>query len=206
LTIEAGTAFDAAQRRGTLAVPDDDRLADLYDLTQAIMEDAGLPAYEISNHAVTGEHGRHNLTYWRYGAYLGIGPGAHGRLTIDGHRVTTETIREPAAWLSAVAAHGHGIAEQSVLDAAACSDELLVTSLRLVEGLPAARFEAVTGYTLTSLKAAPRIATLIDEQLIELDDDRLAATATGRRVLNAVIGEVAESLSWLADRRTAARD
>lgn len=206
LTIEAGTAFDAAQRRGTLTVPDDDRLADLYDLTQAIMEDAGLPAYEISNHADTGEHGRHNLTYWRYGAYLGIGPGAHGRLTIDGHRVTTETIREPAAWLSAVAVHGHGIAEQSVLDAAASSDELLVTSLRLVEGLPAARFEAVTGHTLTSLKAAPRITTLIDEQLIELDDDRLAATATGRRVLNAVIGEVAESLSWLADRRTAARD
>ncbi|MEQ9125716.1 MAG: radical SAM protein, partial [Alphaproteobacteria bacterium] len=83
LTVEAGTAFDAARRRGALVMPDDDRLAEFYDVTQSVMEAAGLPAYEVSNHAGAGEQGRHNLTYWRYGAYIGIGPGAHGRLVVD---------------------------------------------------------------------------------------------------------------------------
>ena len=200
LTVETGTAFDAAQRRGALVMPDDDALADFYEMTQALMEAAGLPAYEVSNHADAGEPGRHNLTYWRYGAYVGIGPGAHGRLVVDGRRVTTETILGPAAWLQAVAVQGHGIAETTVLDPAACVDELLVTGLRLVEGIPARRFEAVSGQPLSALRKTARIAPLLANDLLVIGDAGMAATAAGRRVLNAVIAEVSEALSSLPDR------
>ncbi len=200
LTVEAGTAFDAARRRGTLVMPDDDTLADFYETTQAVMEAAGLPAYEVSNHAGAGEQGRHNLTYWRYGAYVGIGPGAHGRLVVDGRRLTTETILGPAAWLQAVADQGHGIAETTVLDSAACVDELLVTGLRLVEGIPARRFEAVCGQPLSPLRKTARIAPLLADDLLVIGDAGMAATAAGRRVLNAVIAEVSEALSSLPDR------
>ena len=200
LTVETGTAFDAAQRRGALVMPDDDALADFYEMTQALMEAAGLPAYEVSNHADAGEPGRHNLTYWRYGAYVGIGPGAHGRLVVDGRRVTTETILGPAAWLQAVAVQGHGIAETTVLDPAACVDELLVTGLRLVEGIPARRFEAVSGQPLSALRKTARMAPLLANDLLVIGDAGMAATAAGRRVLNAVIAEVSEALSSLPDR------
>ena len=200
LTVETGTAFDAAQRRGALVMPDDDALADFYEMTQALMEAAGLPAYEVSNHADAGEPGRHNLTYWRYGAYVGIGPGAHGRLVVDGRRVTTETILGPAAWLQAVAVQGHGIAETTVLDPAACVDELLVTGLRLVEGIPARRFDAVSGQPLSALRKTARMAPLLANDLLVIGDAGMAATAAGRRVLNAVIAEVSEALSSLPDR------
>ncbi len=200
LTVETGTAFDAAQRRGALVMPDDDALADFYEMTQALMEAAGLPAYEVSNHADAGEPGRHNLTYWRYGAYVGIGPGAHGRLVVDGRRVTTETILGPAAWLQAVAVQGHGIAETTVLDSAACVDELLVIGLRLVEGIPARRFEAVSGQPLSALRKTARMAPLLANDLLVIGDAGMAATAAGRRVLNAVIAEVSEALSSLPDR------
>ena len=204
LTIEDGTAFAAAQRRGTLVTPEEVILADLYDATQSIMADAGLPAYEVSNHAGPSEHGRHNLTYWNYGAYAGIGPGAHGRLVVDGRRVATETIRDPDAWCAATLAEGHGISEQTDLDDEACGDELLVTGLRLAAGIPARRFAAVTGYSLAELGSAPRVTTLREENLISIDDNRLAATASGRRLLNAVIAEIAADLSWLADQTTPA--
>ena len=202
LTIEDGTAFAAAQRRGTLIAPEEMVLADLYDATQEIMASAELPAYEISNHAGPNEHGQHNLTYWNYGAYAGIGPGAHGRHVVCGRRVATETIRDPDAWCAATLAGGHGISEQVELDDEACGDELLVTGLRLTEGIPASRFAAVTGYSLAQLGTAPRVTTLRAENLIFIDDNRLAATATGRRLLNGVIAEIAADLSWLADRTT----
>ena len=204
LTIEDGTAFAAAQWRGTLVAPEEMVLADLYDATQEIMADAGLPAYEISNHAGPGEHGRHNLTYWHYGAYAGIGPGAHGRIVVGGRRVATETLRDPEGWCATALADGHGLSEQIELDDEACSDELLVTGLRLATGIPAARFLAVTGYSLAQLKAAPRVITLREESLISIDDTKLAATASGRRLLNGVIAEIAADLSWLSDQTTQA--
>jgi len=179
-------------------------LADLYDATQDIMADAGLPAYEISNHAGPREQGQHNLTYWNYGAYAGIGPGAHGRLVIDGRRVATETIHDADGWRRAALAQGHGVAEQIALDDEACSDELLVTGLRLAAGVPGPRFAAVTGYDLAQLSMAPRVTTLREENLISIDDSRLTATATGRRLLNGVIAEIAVDLSWLADQTTLA--
>lgn len=206
LTIETGTAFAAQQRRGTLVAPDESVLADLYDATQEIMTAAGLPGYEVSNHARPDDHGRHNLTYWRYGAYAGVGPGAHGRLAIGDRRVATETIHDPEAWRAAALTQGHGAEHETVLDAEACSDELLVTGMRLAEGIPAARFAAVTGHALAQLREAPRMKELRAENLVTLDDDRLAATSAGRRLLNAVIGEIAADLSWLADRTTPAPD
>lgn len=206
LTVEAGTAFDAARRRGALVMPDDDRLAEFYDVTQSVMEAAGLPAYEVSNHAGAGEQGRHNLTYWRYGAYIGIGPGAHGRLVVDNRRVATETIHDPAAWHAAVDAHGHGTMESTMLEPSACIDELLVTGLRLVEGIPAERFEAVTGHTLSDLRTAPRITPMVEEDLLVVADTGMAATAAGRRVLNAVVAEVSEALSSLPDRTSPGPD
>jgi oxygen-independent coproporphyrinogen-3 oxidase len=206
LTIEDGTAFAAAQRRGTLVQPEESALADLYEATQEIMAAAGLSAYEVSNHAGQTEQGRHNLTYWRYGAYAGIGPGAHGRLVIDDRRVATETIRDPEAWRAAALNTGHGISHQTELDAEACSDEMLVTGLRLAEGVPAARFLAVTGFSLAQLHTAPRVGTLREQELISLDEDRLTATTRGRGLLNAVIAEIATDLSWLVDQTTPAPD
>lgn len=206
LTIEDGTAFAAQQRRGTLVAPGDSVLADLYDATQEIMTTAGLPAYEVSNHAQPDDQGRHNLTYWRYGAYVGIGPGAHGRLVVDGCRVATESARDPEGWRAAALTGTSDIAQETVLDAEACGDELLVTGLRLASGIPADRFAMVTGYALSHLAAAPRTQTLVSENLIVLEADRLAATGAGRRLLNAVTAEIAADLSWLADRTTPARD
>jgi len=206
LTIEDGTAFAAQQRRGTLVAPDDSVLADLYDATQEIMTTAGLPAYEVSNHARPDDRGRHNLTYWRYGAYAGIGPGAHGRLIVDGRRLATESARDPEAWRAAALSGAPEVGQETVLDAEACSDELLVTGLRLTSGIPADRFAAVTGYALAHLATAPRTQTLLSENLIVLEPDRLAATGAGRRILNAVTAEIATDLNWLADRTTPARD
>ena len=200
LTIEDGTAFAVARQRGTLVTPEESVLANLYDATDEIMEEAGLPAYEISNHAGPSEQGRHNLTCWNYGAYAGIGPGAHGRLVIDGCRVATETIRDPNRWCSATLTQGHGLAGQIALDDEACRDELLVTGLRLATGVPGPRFAAVTGYDLAQLSMAPRVTTLREENLVSVDDGRLTATATGRRLLNGVIAEIALDLNWLEDQ------
>lgn len=196
LTIEDGTAFGAAARRGRLVPRDDDTLADFYDATQDITAAAGLPGYEVSNHAAPGMQGRHNLTYWRYGEYVGIGPGAHGRLVVAGSRYATETIADPAAWLAATEQHGHGIAEESALDAAACGTELLLMGLRLAEGIPGARFAAVAGRTLADVARLPRVADLIGQGLLDIDESRMTATPDGRRVLNALVAALSDALSW----------
>jgi len=197
LTIEDGTAFAAARKRGDLVPPDDDALADLYEATQRIAEAAGLPGYEVSNHAASPEaQGRHNLTYWRYGAYAGIGPGAHGRLVREGRRVATETARAPDAWLHAVETEGHGVTGQEALDPAACGTELLLMGLRLAEGIPATRFEAVAGTPLESLGKNDAIASLVQQDLLMLDKTRLRATPAGRRVLNALVASLCDALSW----------
>ncbi len=197
LTIEDGTAFAAARQRGTLLPQDDDALADFYDLTQSVADEAGLPAYEVSNHAATQtERGRHNLTYWNYGAYAGIGPGAHGRLVAGGRRLATETIRAPDAWMAAVARSGHGIASREVLDEAACGTEMLLMGLRLAEGIPAGRFEAVAQMPIRSFANATGVRDLVDHGLLVVDAERIHATSDGRRVLNALVAALRDSLSW----------
>ncbi|NBB82741.1 MAG: coproporphyrinogen III oxidase, partial [Alphaproteobacteria bacterium] len=142
LTIERGTAFESRVRRGVFVPPDDDAAGDLWDTTQDVLDAAGLPAYETSNHARPGEACRHNLVYWRTGDYAGIGPGAHGRLTLDGTRWATRTHRAPEIWLERVEAAGHGEHPREAVAPRARAEETLMMGLRLAEGVPLARIEA----------------------------------------------------------------
>ena len=190
LTIEPGTPFAALHAAGKLAVPESDHAAALYEITQALTDAAGLPAYEVSNHAAPGEECRHNLTYWRYGDYAGVGPGAHGRLTIGAERIATSTMRAPEAWAARVADWGHGIETSERLSNADQRAEFLLMGLRLREGVDLARFEALGG------RPAPGgLRMLKQQQLIEQRDGRLAVTDSGRLVLNAVIAELAPELA-----------
>jgi oxygen-independent coproporphyrinogen-3 oxidase len=153
--------------------------ATLYEATQELCDDAGLPAYEISNHARAGAECRHNLLYWRYGDYLGIGPGAHGRI---GGRATAE-LRAPDGWLSRVERMGHGLAEDLALSANNQGTEYLLMALRLAEGADLARYEALAGAPLDGA----RLAVLIDDGFLAQKGARIAATPRGRLVLNRVI-------------------
>lgn len=190
LTIEPETAFASAVRRGELTVPDEDRAAELYETTQEALAEAGLPAYEISNHARPGEESRHNLTYWRYGDYAGIGPGAHGRLTLEGVKYATRQHRAPEAWLEMVEQKGHATRQRDLVDAEARREEMLMMGLRLAEGIDAARFAAETGGTLLSALDAPRLKAMIDGGFVISDDQGLRATAAGRQRLNAVLAQL----------------
>ncbi len=185
LTVEPGTAFGDRAARGRLrGLPGDDLSADLYDLTQDLTGAAGLPAYEVSNHAADGAESRHNLIYWHCGDYLGIGPGAHGRLTLGGTRWATETPLSPEAWLAAVA-QGSGEAARSALLPEDQAAEYLMMSLRLDEGSDLAR--------LARLGFRPPDATLRDLEkmgLVTRTGPRLTATRAGRLILNAVLREI----------------
>ncbi len=188
LTIESGTAFYLRHARGALPLPDDDIAADLFEATQEILGAHGLPAYEISNHARPGQECRHNMTTWRCGDGLGIGPGAHGRLTdTDRNRVATQNHRTPAVWLAQVEANGHGGLPPEPLDADARRDEFLLLGLRLTEGVRRTASQAAFGCDPAELVSAPALARLVAGGFMELDDAGLRATAAGRQRLNAVL-------------------
>ena len=187
LTIEAGTRFATLHERGELVLPDEETQGQLYETTQALLADAGLPAYEISNHARAGGESRHNLTYWRYGDYAGIGPGAHGRLGLDGHKVATRQKKAPESWLAAVAATGDGLEEDVPLSADERLSEMLMMGLRLAEGVPLARIAHETGAPLARWLDPDRVARLRRGGFLVLDDERLTATAAGRQRLDAVL-------------------
>lgn len=189
LTIEEGTTFHAAFTSGRLVLPDEDTQAEMYDRTVEILERTGLPAYEVSNHAPPGGESRHNLVYWRYGDYVGIGPGAHGRLTLNGTKFATRAVRDPGAWLNAVE-RGSGEEEREVVDADARGVECLMTGLRLSEGVPLPRLAAETGRPFRDLVDAGGLENLIAGGFLELSETRLRATPAGRRVLNAVLGRL----------------
>ena len=176
--------------RGKLVVPDGDAASAFYEVTQEMTERAGLPAYEISNHAVPGEESRHNLTYWRYGEYAGVGPGAHGRVVVDGVRRATSTERSPERWAALVEAGAHGIIEDVALTRAEEADEALLMGLRLNEGLDLERLAARTGLN-PGTRAVDDLAEL---GLVEqLGAGRLRATASGRMVLNEIVLRLAQS-------------
>jgi len=188
LTIEEGTTFHVLQTAGKLTVPDQEQAAALYQATQEITAAAGLPAYEISNHAVPGAESRHNLVYWRYGEYVGVGPGAHGRFVEDGKRHVTFTERIPEIWLNLVEARGHGVVGGEMLSREQEADEFLLMGLRLTEGIDLARYEALAGRPLS----ARRIGRLQADRLIEpIGNSRLRATASGMIVLDAVVADLA---------------
>ena len=179
LTIEPGTQFQTRFQRGEIAIPDEDLAADLYEATQEILEAAGMPAYEISNHARPGEESRHNLTYWRMEPYLGIGPGAHGRVRRDGAWHATRQARAPETWLQSVEAAGHGTAEETVLALDERRREILMMGLRLAEGVPYGR--------LDRLPPLDRRAALVEEGYLVDDGQVIAATAAGRQRLNGLL-------------------
>lgn len=186
LTIEAGTRFADLYRLGKLKTPADDDAAAMYDVTQEVCEAAGLPAYEVSNHARPGSESRHNLIYWRYGDYVGVGPGAHGRLTLEGGRMATETLLSPEKWLEAADRDGLGSTAETVIAPEDQATEYLLMCLRLQEGADLARYEALGGEPLTET----RISGLVEAGMIRRDGTRLIATARGRIVLNAVLGSL----------------
>jgi putative oxygen-independent coproporphyrinogen III oxidase len=190
LTIEPGTAFALRQRAGALHMPPDDVQADLYELTQERLAGAGLPAYEISNHARPGEACRHNLLYWRCGEWLGIGPGAHGRLDLAGERLATEAWRLPKAWLERVERSGTGERTRVALTRSEQAEELLVMGLRLSDGVDLRRLQAIAGDTLEQCLDCEAIDGLVVDGLLERGDDRLAATAAGRQRLNALLAAI----------------
>ncbi|MEL6220706.1 MAG: radical SAM family heme chaperone HemW, partial [Pseudomonadota bacterium] len=184
LTIEPGTRFAELHARGRLTVPDDDRAAAFYDLTQAMTEAAGMAAYEVSNHAALGAECRHNLIYWRYGDYAGVGPGAHGRLTgADGMRRATESRRDPAAWMAAVERDGHALTEEVPLTPEDQAAECVLMGLRLSEGIDLARVARLRGRPVPD----ERLAALEGDGLLLRGQGRLMATASGRLVLNSLI-------------------
>ncbi len=189
LTIEEQTPFFELHKRGAFTVPEDDDAAALYEITQSVCAEAGLAAYEVSNHAAPGAESRHNLVYWRYGDYAGVGPGAHGRLTLGGARRALSTIRSPEGWLEAVEGQGHGIETDEPVSQNAQGQEFLLMGLRLKEGVSLARYRTLTGRSLSDRT----LADLQAEGLLALDADRIAATDKGRPVLNAVIAALAES-------------
>jgi oxygen-independent coproporphyrinogen-3 oxidase len=192
LTIEEGTPFASLYKLGKLQVPDGELAAALYELTGELTTKHGLPAYEVSNYAAPGEESRHNLLYWRYGEYAGIGPGAHGRLIISQDRVATMTEKAPERWLEAVETSGHGIVSTETLDRQEQADEALLMGLRLVEGLDLPRFERIGG-----VRPSARVIAELEEQgLLEWrkDPDRIAATTFGRMVLNELVLRLSESL------------
>jgi putative oxygen-independent coproporphyrinogen III oxidase len=187
LTIEPGTAFHTAHARGDFILPDDDLAGALYELTQERLAAAGMPGYEISNHARPGQASRHNLTYWRYGDYLGVGPGAHGRLTQDGVKHATRQKKAPESWLAAVEATGHGTEEVTPLTRDQRFEELLMMGLRLSEGIPRARFRAELGTEPEAVLDPRGLALMIEGGFVTLDADRLTASVSGRQRLNAVL-------------------
>jgi len=187
LTIEPGTGFAARAARGELAIPDEETGAALFEATQQRLAAAGLPAYEISNHARPGAECRHNLAYWRYEDYLGIGPGAHGRVTRGGGKIATRQRRTPEAWLAAVEESGTAIDEETPIARAEAVEEMVMMGLRLVEGVARDRLETLAGRTVEELFAGA-LPRLVEGGFLILDSERLAATAAGRQRLNAVLG------------------
>ena len=188
LTIEADTPFFDLRKAGKLKVPDEDLARDLFDLTQSVCTAAGLPAYEVSNHARPGAECRHNLVYWRGHDYAGIGPGAHGRLTIDGRRYATETEKRPESWLERVDANGIGLIVDEKLTPSDVADEYLLMGLRLAEGIEPERYTALAGRTLDP----SRISFLRENGAVETTESgRLRVTPSGFPLLDAVVADLA---------------
>ena len=188
LTIEEGTPFAGLHAAGKLKVPDAEHARILYDVTQEVCAAHGLPAYEISNHARPGAESRHNLVYWRYHEYAGIGPGAHGRIVVEGTRRATATERRPESWLMRVEASGHGLVTDDALNREEMADEFLLMGLRLAEGIDPARFAKLSGHALE----AARIAALAREGFVETTPaGRLRVTRSGFPILDAVVADLA---------------
>ena len=190
LTIEPGTGFEALHRSGALVLPDDDTAADLYHATIGACARHGLQPYEVSNFAAPGGESRHNLAYWRYADYAGVGPGAHGRLTLDDQLHATRRHRAPEPWATRVETQGHGSTNEEVIESPDRAREMLLMGLRLTEGIDAARFATRTGLTLTDATDPDTMARAIDAGYVTWDGVTLAATIEGRLRLDALLNRL----------------
>jgi putative oxygen-independent coproporphyrinogen III oxidase len=187
LTIEPATPFATLARTGALTIPDDDTAAALYEVTQELTDAAGIPAYEISNHARSGAECRHNQLYWRYGDYAGVGPGAHGRFTLSGRRMALSSERLPERWRAKIDVQGHAFVEHFEVTRQDAAREHLLMNLRLTEGIELTRYES---RWKTSLDRQ-RMAALEEEGLLQVRNGHVAATQSGRLVLNSLIAALA---------------
>jgi oxygen-independent coproporphyrinogen-3 oxidase len=187
LTIETGTVFEQAYARGDFQLPPEEVQAELYELTTEHLAAAGLAAYEVSNYARPGQESRHNLTYWRYGDYLGIGPGAHGRLTLDGQKIATRQHRAPEIWLERVHRDGHATQQYDPVAPQARLEEMLLMGLRLQEGVGLQRLRQETGRSLSDWIPGDRLQRLIEGGFLALDAETLRASPDGRACLDAVL-------------------
>lgn len=188
LTIEPETMFERLFNVGKLKMPDPDTGRDLWDVTQELTHAAAMPAYEVSNHARKGAESRHNLTYWRYGEYAGVGPGAHGRIITPKGRRAQSSERHPEMWLTVVESDGHGLVEDDVLNASEQGDEFLLMGLRLTEDIEPRRFEAIAGRPLSG----SRISSLVADGMVEMTPQgRIRVTNEGFPVLDSVVADLA---------------
>ena len=189
LTIEPGTRFATLAAKGDLTIPDGDAAADLFDATQAMARAAGLPRYEVSNHARMGQESRHNLAYWRYADYAGIGPGAHGRRLGQ----ATERHKKPENFIAAVTRNGHGLKVEADLPPHERATEAMLMGLRLTEGVDLARIEARSGLAREAFVDAGAVAQLAGQGLMRQGGDRLAVTEQGILLLDSILSEVVKT-------------
>lgn len=187
LTIEQGTAFYAQHARGDFLMPEEGLAADLYELTQDRMGAAGLPAYEISNHARPGDECRHNLVYWRYEDYIGVGPGAHGRISSGGQKTATRTHRAPEVWLKKVESDGHALMAEDPISGGDAGLEMLMMGLRLREGVNLKRLAEETGLELGQILREDRLEMLQGEGFLKRENGYLKASPAGLQRLNGVL-------------------
>jgi putative oxygen-independent coproporphyrinogen III oxidase len=195
LTIEPETPFAALHAAGKLVVPDPEVSGALWDVTQELTAEAGLPAYEISNHAAPGQESRHNLLYWRYGEYAGIGAGAHGRLIAGEQRLATATEKRPESWAELVEQTGHGVIEEAPISAAEAADEMLLMGLRLTEGIDLNRLADACNLQ----PSAARVEDLRRLGLIErIGNNRIRASGEGRFILNEIVLQLSRGFEPVA--------
>jgi oxygen-independent coproporphyrinogen-3 oxidase len=192
LTIEAGTKYNTLFERGELNLPDNERAARFFHATRTLCDKAGLPSYEISNYAAKGQKSRHNLAYWRYSSYLGVGPGAHGRVVRAGERYASAMLRSPKRWLKQVRTRGHGLDSLDKLTGAEQADEMLLMGMRLVEGVDLALMENVTGHVIK----ADKLSGLVADGLCERSQDGrfIRASDRGFGVLNRIVERLSLAL------------
>ncbi|MEM7618338.1 MAG: radical SAM family heme chaperone HemW [Pseudomonadota bacterium] len=187
LTIEQGTPFYTQHARGDFWIPEADQAGDFYEATQEILGTANMPAYEISNHAAMGQESVHNLAYWQYADYIGVGPGAHGRLTIDGQKFATRTHRAPDIWLDKVEKHHHGYHDFEKISADESFTEMVMMGMRLKDGIPYSRIEELTNKNWQECLRMDKILSLENEGYIIQTKTHLKPTQEGMQRLNGLL-------------------